>query len=76
MVKTPAQTDGWLKSYDQKTALNGPFLKMAHLRQFFGHNFLTIHQFELGFSPLFLEYFSTFLRFFSEFLDNIFFGPI
>ena len=28
---------------------------------------------KLGFSPLFLEYFSIFLRFFSEFFDQIFF---
>ena len=38
--------------------------------QFFGHNFLTIHRFELGFSPLFLEYFSAFLRIFSDFFDE------
>ena len=57
MVKTPAQTNEWLKSYSQETAYNKPFLKMAPFRQFFGYNFLTVHRFELGFSPLFLEYF-------------------
>ena len=46
---------------------------MAPFSQFFAHNFLTIHRFELGFSPLFLEYFYTFLRFFWKVLDDIFF---
>ena len=73
MVKTPAQTKGRLKSYGQKTVQIGPFLKMALFGQFFGHNFLTVLWFELGFSPLFLEYFSTFLRFFAKLLDNNFF---
>ena len=58
MAKTPTQTDEWLKNYGQKNALKGPFFKMAPFRQFFGYIFLTIHQFELGFLPLFLEYFS------------------
>jgi hypothetical protein len=46
---------------------------MAPFRQFFGHNVWTIHQFELGFSPLFLEYVFSFLNFFSEFLGDYFF---
>ena len=57
MVKTPAQTDEWLKSYGQKTAILSFFKKGAPFRQFFDHNFLSVHRFELGFSPLFLEYF-------------------
>ena len=39
MVKTPAQTDGWFKSYSQKTAQKWPFLKVAIFGQFFGYNF-------------------------------------
>ena len=76
MVKTPAQTDGWFKSFIQKTAQKGFFLKMALFGQFFCYNFLTIHWFELGFSPLFMEYFSWFFRIFSEcFEDFLFFTP-
>ena len=41
--------------------------------QFFGHNFFIWNRFELGFSPLFLEYFSWFLRIFAEFFDEFYF---
>ena len=61
MMKTPIQSDEYLKSYGQKTAKKSHLGFKSDFLMFFSHNSLTIHQIELGFSPLFLEYFYLFL---------------
>ena len=60
LVKFLFQTDKWLKSYDQKTIQKGTFNQKTFIEWFFGHNLLTIYLFEMGISPMFLEYFSAF----------------
>ena len=64
MVKTPVQSDEYLKSYGQKTVQKSHFGSKHNFLMFFSHTSLTIHQIEQGFSPLFLEYFYLFLWFF------------
>ena len=68
MVKTPNKIV--IAKKPNKNPYGGPKVIFG---QYFGHKLFIWNWCELGFSQFFLEYFSWFLRIFSDFSDELFF---